>query len=100
MAKPLSTLVKQVNPDVVEAAKARAEKEIFEWRLARLREQLNLSQVELAALMDISQPSVANLEKRGIEIKLSSLKRYIEAMGGKVTIDIELPDGQHIDMSC
>ncbi|MCH4563657.1 helix-turn-helix domain-containing protein [Halomonas sp. EGI 63088] len=100
MAKPLSLLVKHVSPEVVEAAKARAEQEVFEWRLARLREQLDLSQVELATLMGVSQPSVANLEKRGTEIKLSSLKRYIEAMGGKLTIDIELPDGQHVGMSC
>jgi DNA-binding transcriptional regulator YiaG len=100
MAKPLSSLVQQVSPEIVEAAKARAEQEVFEWRLARLREQLELSQVQLAGLMDVSQPSVANLEKRGTEIKLSSLKRYIEAMGGKLTIDIELPDGRHIGMSC
>ncbi|WP_372613382.1 helix-turn-helix domain-containing protein [Halomonas sp.] len=100
MAKPLSSLVKQVKPDVVEAARTQAEQEIFEWRLARLREQLELSQLELASLMGISQPSIANLEHRGTEIKLSTLKRYIEAMGGKLTIDVELPDGQHIGMSC
>ncbi|MDN3520728.1 helix-turn-helix domain-containing protein [Halomonas ramblicola] len=100
MAKPLSSLVKQVKPEVVEAARAQAEQEVFEWRLSRLREQLEVSQVELAEMMGISQPSVANLEKRGAEIKLSSLKRYVEAMGGKLTIDIELPDGHHIGMNC
>lgn len=100
MAAPLTSLLKQVDPEIVRSAKAQADQEIFEWRLARLREQLELSQAELAELMGISQPSVANLEKRGSEIKLSSLKRYVEAMGGKLTIDIELPDGQHLGMSC
>jgi len=100
MARPLSELTKQIKPEVVQAAKARAEQELFELRLAQLREQLELSQSELAKALGISQPSVANLEKRGAEIKLSSLKRYVEAMGGKLSLDIELPDGKHLGITC
>ena len=44
MAKPLSVLMKQLNPEVVEAAKVRAEQKVLEFRLAQLREQLELSQ--------------------------------------------------------
>ena len=96
MAKPLNELLKKVNPEVVQAAKEQAELEILELRLSMLREQLELSQVEMAHRLGISQPSVANLEKRGQEIKLSSLKRYVEAMGGKLRVDVELPTGRHI----
>lgn len=99
MAKPLSELIKQVDPAIVQAAQEQAQREIFDMRLALLREQLELSQVELANRLGISQPSIANLEKRGQEIKLSSLKRYVEAMGGKLTLNIELADGKHIGMS-
>ena len=99
MAKPLNELLKKVNPDVVRAAAERAEEEILEIRLAMLREQLELSQVEMAQRLGISQPSIANLEKRGQEIKLSTLKRYVEAMGGKLTLDVQLPDGRHIGMN-
>ncbi|MGL5798627.1 MAG: helix-turn-helix domain-containing protein [Plesiomonas sp.] len=99
MAKSLNELLKKVNPDVVQTAKERAEQEILEMRLSMLREQLKLSQVEMAQRLGISQPSVANLEKRGQEIKLSSLKRYVEAMGGKLTLDVQLPDGRHIGMN-
>lgn len=99
MAKPLNELLKQINPEVVQAAKEQAEQEILELRLSMLREQLELSQVEMASRLGISQPSVANLEKRGQEIKLSSLKRYVEAMGGKLTVDVQLPDGRHIGMN-
>lgn len=83
MAKSLNELLKKVNPNVVQAAKERAEQEILEMQLSLLREQLELSQVEMAKCLGISQPSVANLEKRRQEIKLSSLKRYVEAMGYK-----------------
>lgn len=99
MAKPLNELLKKVRPDIVQAAEKRAAQEILDIRLSMLREQLELSQVEMAARLGISQPSVANLEKRGQEIKLSSLKRYVEAMGGKLALDIELPDGRHIGVS-
>ncbi len=99
MAKPLNQLLEKVNPDVVKAAEQRAEKEILELKIAMLREQLELSQVDMAKRLGISQPSVANLEKRGAEIKLSSLKRYVEAMGGKLSLDVQLPDGSHIGVN-
>ncbi|MDW5501979.1 helix-turn-helix transcriptional regulator [Pseudomonas lundensis] len=99
MAKPLANLIDKLDPAVVEAARQKADKEIFELRLAMLREELAVSQVELAKRLGISQPSVANLEKRGSEIKLSSLKRYIEAMGGTLSLDVLLPNGQHRRMT-
>lgn len=99
MAKPLNELLKKLNPDVIQAATERADKEILELRLSQLREQLELSQVEMAQRLGITQPSVLNLEKRGQEIKLSSLKRYVEAMGGKLTIDVQLPDGRHVGVN-
>ena len=100
MAKPLSQLIDKLDPAVVAAARQKADQEIFELRLlAMLREELAVSQVELAKRLGISQPSVANLEKRGSEIKLSSLKRYIEAMGGTLSLDVQLPNGQHRRMT-
>ena len=31
--------------------------------------------------------------------KISSLKRYIEALGGKLSLDVELADGRHIGIN-
>ena len=55
---------------------------LFEAHLHQLREALNISQQELAKTLGISQPSVAAIEGRGNELKISTLKRYVEAMGG------------------
>lgn len=99
MAKPLNELLKKIDPTVVQAAKKQAQEEIFEMRLALLREELELSQVEIAKRLGITQPSVANLEKRGNEVKIASLKRYVEAMGGKLSINVELPDGKQIGIT-
>ena len=99
MAKHISELMKKVNPAVVEAAYVQADQEIFELRLAQLRQTVEVSQKDLAAALGISQPSVANLEKRGHEVKISSLKRYIEALGCKLSLDVELSDGRHIGIN-
>lgn len=98
MAKNLDELLGKIDPEVVRSAKQKSQDEILRIRLAMLREELNISQLQLANQLGISQPSVANLEKRGEEIKLSSLKRYVDALGGKLTINIKLPDGKNIDM--
>ena len=94
-----SELIKKVDPTVVTTARAQADHEIFELRLAQLRQTVEMSQHDLAAALGISQSSVANLEKRGHEVKISSLKRYIEALGGKLSLDVELSDGRHIGIN-
>ena len=99
MAKQLSELMKKADPTIVNAARAQANQMILELRLAQLRQTAEMSQHDIAVALGISQPSVANLEKRGHEVKISSLKRYIEALGGKLSLDVELSDGRHIGIN-
>jgi len=63
--------------------------------LAELRERMNLTQGDIASVLGIKQPTVSDMEKPGRDLKLSSLKRYVEASGGKLRLDVELPDGTH-----
>ncbi|EGT3611673.1 XRE family transcriptional regulator [Morganella morganii] len=41
----------------------------------------------------MSQPAITQIEQRGNDVKLATLKRYIEAMGGKLSLTVELPTG-------
>ena len=66
----------------------------MELQLYRIREELELSQKQIAEALNISQPSVVALEKRGNDVKLSSVKRYIEAMGGALNLSVKLPTGK------
>ncbi len=79
-------------------ARARIEEKtaqlLLETHLYALREALSVSQTEMARQMGIAQPSGAAIEQRGNEMKISTLKRYVEALGGTVRLDVELPDGQ------
>jgi hypothetical protein len=40
-------------------------------------------------------PTIQGMEKVGQDITLSSRKKYIEATGGKLHLDIDMLDGSH-----
>ena len=64
--------------------------------LNQLREELNISQTELAAAMGVKQPTVAKIEQPGNDPRLSTLRRYVSALGGEMSIDVTLPNGKRI----
>jgi DNA-binding transcriptional regulator YiaG len=76
-------------------AKARAEAEALRLRkemdLAEVRRALKLSQEELAQTLQVGQAAVAKLEKR-TDMYVSTLRRFIEAMGGELEIVARFPD--------
>jgi DNA-binding Xre family transcriptional regulator len=53
--------------------------------LAELRNTRNITQIQLAAQLGITQGNVSRLEGRS-EIYLSTLRSYIEALGGHLEI--------------
>lgn len=95
MTKTFEEILKNEDPEVVEQAKAMATEMLLDIHLAELRNRAELTQQEVANAMGIKQPTVAGMEKAGQDIKLSSLKKYIEATGGKLRLDIEMSDGSH-----
>ena len=99
MLKSLEQLIDETPDEIVQEAMIKAEKTALEIKLSQLRERVEKTQVELADALGIKQPSLAAMEKNGKDIKLSSLKRYVEATGCKLTLDIELPDGSHMEMT-
>lgn len=56
-----------------------------------LRKARRLTQNEIAERLQISQPSVAALEQR-TDIMLSTLAKYIEALGGRLEISAVFPE--------
>jgi transcriptional regulator with XRE-family HTH domain len=58
---------------------------------AALRKARSLTQVELAERLNVSQGSVAALENR-TDLHLSTLAKYIRAMGGELEIRAVFPE--------
>ncbi len=63
-----------------------------EMPLAELRQARKFSQVKLAELLEIQQPAVAKMERR-TDMYISSMRRFIEAMGGQLEIRAHFADG-------
>lgn len=59
--------------------------------LAELRRLAGLPQTVIAAGMGIRQPSISKIESQP-DVFLSTLRRYVEAMGGELEIVVRLPD--------
>lgn len=59
--------------------------------LKDLRQAMQKTQVELAETLHIGQEGVSRLEKRS-DMLLSTLRSYVEAMGGKLELVASFPD--------
>ncbi|MGM8713832.1 helix-turn-helix domain-containing protein [Enterobacter hormaechei] len=94
--KTLNEVIASRSPESQQRIQEMAEEMFLETGLQLLREELQLSQKHVAALMGVSQPAVTQLEQRGNDLKIATLKRYIEAMGGKLSINVELPTGKRV----
>jgi transcriptional regulator with XRE-family HTH domain len=59
--------------------------------LKALRESLGLNQEDLAKRLGIDQGAVSRMENR-TDLKVSTIKRYIKACGGELTLRLKIND--------
>lgn len=88
MAKKLDQLLEQL------PAKRRATIEARAGELATLkdlRQAVAQTQQDLAASLGVGQDTISRLEKRS-DMLLSTLRRYVEAMGGKLELVAQFPN--------
>jgi predicted transcriptional regulator len=79
------------NPEFrAEYEKADAEFQLIEM-LVRARTKANLSQAELARKIGTTQSAIARLEGGGVSPSLSTLRRYAEATGARLEINLVSP---------
>jgi transcriptional regulator with XRE-family HTH domain len=67
-------------------------------RLPELRKARQLSQATLADLLCMSQGDVSRLERR-TDVYVSTIRRYLEAAGGRLRILAEFPDAEPIEIT-
>ncbi len=59
--------------------------------LYRLREERGLTQVAIAEVLDVTQGNVSRVE-HAADLYVSTLARYVEALGGKLELTAVFPD--------
>lgn len=65
--------------------------------LQELRKAVEMTQATLAETLDVRQSTVAQMEKRS-DLMISTLRNYVEAMGGKLSLKVEFPNRQPITL--
>lgn len=93
MARKFQELRDKMSPDSRARADALADQLRAAMPLFELRRARQLSQEQLAESLGEKQPSISRLEQR-TDMYVSTLRRYIEAMGGQLDIVARFPDGE------
>ncbi|MCO4256442.1 helix-turn-helix domain-containing protein [Pseudarthrobacter cellobiosi] len=95
MAKSMEELLakRPVDRAAVNAHKKRMVDEVRAYRLRELREASDLTQVELAGRLHVSQNRVSRIEHGDIDrAQVDTLRKYVEALGGRLRVEVELGD--------
>ena len=99
MATNVRETIKCLSPARRKTIEARAAALIAEeMSLRDLRQALTLTQERMAETLGIGQDGVSRLERRS-DLLLSTLRTYIEAMGGQLSLIAEFPDREPVTLS-
>jgi transcriptional regulator with XRE-family HTH domain len=87
--KGFDELRKQVDADPARRARVEEHKAAM---LGELRRKLDLTQVIVAERLDVTQENISAIERGQADVRLSTLSRYVEALGGRLEIRAAFPE--------
>ncbi len=90
--KKFKDVERTMSPASRARAYARAKQIMAEMLLAEIRKHMDVTQAELARALGVTQPTLSKLEHQD-DMQVSTLRRLIEALGGKLEIIARLPKG-------
>jgi predicted transcriptional regulator len=89
-------MAKKYTPAELIARRARAEAEIQQLNLRALREAAGKTQAQVAELVEMDQAEVSRIERRD-DHRLSTLRRYVNALGGDIEVYAVI-DGKRVQL--
>lgn len=101
MRTTLNQVLQSLPIDDLQKVKERAkelEAEEIAMSLSELRKSLSFTQEDIANILEIGQASVSRTEKRKDQL-VSTLREYVEAMGGELKLVVDFPDRPSIKLA-
>ncbi|HEV2991505.1 MAG TPA: helix-turn-helix domain-containing protein [Candidatus Angelobacter sp.] len=99
MPKNVNDIISKLNPAQRKKVETRAAQLIAEeMTLQQLRQACKLTQQKVAKSLRIGQEGVSKIEKRS-DLLISTLREYVEAMGGHLSLVVEFPDREPVVLS-
>ncbi len=92
MARKFQELRSRMTPQQRERSREIAEQLRAEMALADLRQARRLTQEDIAEMLGNRQAAVSKIERRA-DMHVSTLRRYVEALGGELEIIAHFPEG-------
>jgi predicted transcriptional regulator len=80
---------KHLTPEQIVEVERDADQDALELDLRALRKVANLTQLQMAPLIKMTQPELSRLERRA-DHRVSMLARYVRALGGRLKIVAEV----------
>jgi transcriptional regulator with XRE-family HTH domain len=94
--KTLEQKLKEISPKRQAKIKVRTRELVArEMSLRELRHAVNKTQKTVARTLNMGQDGISRLEKRS-DLLLSTLRNYVEAVGGSLTLVAQFPDKEPI----
>ncbi|HEX3850452.1 MAG TPA: XRE family transcriptional regulator [Polyangiaceae bacterium] len=75
----------RLSPEAQARVRARVDAKVEELTLKAMRQELELTQAEVGRCAEMTQSELSRLESRSDHLT-STLRRYVEALGGKLEI--------------
>src|SRR5580700_3957985 len=92
MARNFKELQAKMDPARRSETQQRVRDELRRMALDELRSAKQLTQADMAEMLNVPQSSISRIEQRA-DMYLSTLRNYIHAMGGVLQIQAIFPDG-------
>jgi predicted XRE-type DNA-binding protein len=92
MARNYKDLQAKMDPASIADNRMRVREELQRMALEELRCAKQLTQADMAEMLDVPQSSVSRIERRA-DMYLSTLRNYLHAIGGALQIRAVFPDG-------
>lgn len=92
MARNFKELQEKMDPQIRARNRQRVRDELQRMALDELRSAKQLTQADMAEMLDVPQSSISRIERRA-DMYLSTLRNYIHAIGGVLQIQAVFPDG-------
>jgi DNA-binding XRE family transcriptional regulator len=99
MLRNVNDVIRKLNPAQRKKVETRAAQLIAEeMTLRQLREACRLTQQKVAKSLRIGQEGVSKIERRS-DLLLSTLREYVQAMGGELSLVVQFPDREPVLLS-
>ncbi len=92
MARKFAELRAKMSPERRARNEAATKKMLAEIGLDELRKVKEITQVKLAEILEMDQGALSRIERQA-DMHVSTLKSIVEALGGKLTLRVDFPNG-------